>query len=332
MDINNQLKIINNVKPSFSDQLKKHLYFPLKIDHIEILQINLIRKCNLSCKHCHVQANPHRNEIMGIDVLESCLKFLQNNNNISTIDITGGAPEMNSDLDWFVEKLMPFHKRVIVRTNLVILNNELYMKYLDLYTRAKIEITASLPDYNGEKSEKQRGAGFFNSAVKIIKELNHRGYGKPDSGLILNLVHNPAGAFLPAQQSALEHEYKFKLKEKYDIYFNNLFCLANMPLGRYLEYLIESGNYDDYMQELIDSFNPSAAVNVMCKNTLSVAWDGKLYNCDFNQMLDIPIKIYEKTYIHEIDNVNLEGMEISVNNHCYGCTAGSGSSCQGATS
>jgi radical SAM/Cys-rich protein len=313
---------------SFEEKLKESKQYPLRAEKIEILQINVGRRCNLCCKHCHVQAGPDRTEVMSREIFKKCLAVIKNTISISTVDITGGAPEMNPNLAWFVREAAKLNRRLIVRTNLVILLEEEYKKFIDIYTENKVEIVGSLPDYQAEKTDRQRGKGFYYKAIEVLKKLSQKGYGKKDSGLILDLVYNPVGAYLPGSQSAIEHEYRTRLKQKYDIDFNHLFCITNMPVGRYLEALMNTGNYNDYMQELARAYNPGAVPNVMCRTTISVGWDGKLYDCDFNQMLGLTIP--EIDHIDKFNADTLSKREIVIYNHCYGCTAGSGSSCQGA--
>jgi len=331
MEIEEQLETLaNSSSSSFSEKLKEVGQYPIRTTAVDILQLNISRKCNLACKHCHVEAGPDREEMMSREVFEKCLEII-GNSTISTLDITGGAPEMNPHLEWFIEEASRVAGRLIVRSNLVILKDERYRKFIDIYTRHKVEVCASLPHYAKDQADRQRGCGTFDGAVEIIGELNERGYGADGTGLVLDLVHNPVGAYLPGNQQALEHEYKTRLYDVYGIRFNTLFCITNMPLGRYLDYLLRTDNFDDYMMELANAFNPCAAANVMCKNTLSVSWDGSLYNCDFNQMLCLPADIHGKNNIMEFSPKDFEGREIVIHNHCFGCTAGSGSSCQGAT-
>jgi radical SAM/Cys-rich protein len=325
-----QLEILGNTAISFSEKLKQSRQYPIKTTSIDILQMNISRKCNLACKHCHVEAGPDREEMMSREIFSKCLDILKVST-ISTLDITGGAPEMNPHLDWFINKASKPDIRLIVRTNLVILKEEKYQKFIDIYTNNRVEICASLPHFSKEQSDRQRGCGSFAGAIEIIKQLNEKGYGIEGSGLVLGLVHNPVGAYLPGNQEALEHEYKTRLYEAYGIQFNTLFCITNMPLGRYLEYLLRTDNFDDYMVELANAYNTTATENVMCKNTLSVSWDGTLYNCDFNQMLCLPAKIGQKDNIMDFSPGDFKDRDIVVHNHCFGCAAGSGSSCQGAT-
>lgn len=328
MEAIEQIKILNKFPTSFKDTIKETCQFPIEPGKIEILQLNITKKCNLQCKHCHVEAGPGRTEEMSYNILNKCLKILLLKK-IQTLDITGGAPELNPHLEWLLNKASKIVNRIIVRTNLVILNLSNYSKFIDIYAKNNIEIFASLPDYTGIKI--QRGKNFFNEAIAIIKKLNRNGYGKTGSNLILNLIHNPIGAYLPGNQNALEYEYKTKLKQNYNIDFNKLFCITNMPVGRFLDYLKKSLNIEDYFSELISSYNKESVSNVMCKNTLSVGWNGALYNCDFNQMLNMPIIISGKKNIIDLSNEDLNSRKILLHNHCFGCTAGSGSSCQGAT-
>ncbi|MFH0994795.1 MAG: arsenosugar biosynthesis radical SAM (seleno)protein ArsS [Pseudomonadota bacterium] len=300
----------------------------LRADGIEILQMNITRQCNLSCRHCHVEAGPDRKERMDRKTLEHCL-LAADTHPVGTIDITGGAPELHPDLPWFLEQAARAGRRVIVRSNLVILQDLKYAFYLDLFACLGIEVVGSVPDYRLDRAERQRGKSTFLQAIASIRELNQRGYGLPGSGLILSLAHNPSGAYLPAGQASLEHEYRFRLREAYGIEFNRLFCLTNCPVGRYLDYLVSSDNFDEYMCTLKNAFNPAAVRSVMCRTTLSVGWDGRLFDCDFNQMLDLPVNIGAPRHIRDFDFDKLASREIMILDHCFACTAGAGSSCQG---
>jgi radical SAM/Cys-rich protein len=313
---------------SFSTVIRKSGISSLCAEGIEILQMNITRQCNLSCRHCHVEAGPDRNESMDRKTFELCL-LAADTHAIGTIDVTGGAPELHPDLPWFLEQAVRTGRRVIVRSNLVILQDLKYAFYLDLYARLGIEVVGSVPDYRQDRAERQRGKRTFLQAIASIRELNKRGYGMPDGGLTLSLAHNPSGAYLPAGQASLEHEYRFRLREAYGIEFNRLFCLTNCPVGRYLEYLVNSDNFDDYMCTLRNAFNPAAVRNVMCRTTLSVGWDGRLFDCDFNQMLDMSVNNGASKHIRDFDFDKLANREIMIMNHCFACTAGAGSSCQG---
>lgn len=301
----------------------------LHADGIDILQINLGNKCNLTCKHCHVAASPDNNEIMPGKYLEKCLEIIKKYP-IETIDLTGGSPEMHPELTWFIEKVSQFNRRLLVRTNLVILLQDEYSHFIDLFAKNNVELVASLPGYNKEVVDRLRGAGVFEKSIQVLKKLNKIGYGVEDSELVLDLVYNPAGSYLPGSQKALEAELKNHLRNKYNIKFNNLFSLTNCPVGRFLEYLVKSDNYKDYMHELVSAFNKNALQNVMCRNTLSVGWDGKLYDCDFNQMLKMPINHGAPNHLEQFDYRALKNRQIVIGNHCLSCTAGAGSSCQGA--
>lgn len=329
MDAHEQLSVLDNIcRPKFIDQLVSNGQYPMKAAGVDVFQMNICRKCNLFCKHCHVEAGPHRTEMMSKSLLGVCLDILRENE-ISTIDITGGAPEINPHLEWFLDNASQLKRRLIVRSNLTLLLEDNYKHFIDIYVRNNVEIVTSLPHYKAAGTDKQRGECAFTTIIEVIKKLNARGYGKENSGLVLNLVHNPTGFYLPGSQSALTREYKSRLLKDHGIYFNDLFCITNMPVGRYLEHLQKKDTLSDYMTELINSYNSAAAENVMCKNTISVSYDGQLYDCDFNQMLELPIET--NAHVNEFDIETIRHRRIVLANHCYGCTAGSGSSCQGTT-
>jgi radical SAM/Cys-rich protein len=332
MDVSDQLRILSQINdiPSLAQKIREINMFPLCAKGIDILQINTGRCCNLSCRHCHVDAGPHRTEVMSRPVLDKCLEILSSFP-ISTIDITGGSPEMNPHLEWFIGEASQLNRRLIVRSNLTLLLTESYRHFMDVFAKNKVEIVTSLPDYLEAKSDRQRGAGTFHKVIEALRELNSMGYGMKNSGLCIDIVHNPVGAYLPGSQAALEHEYHERLEVEQGVHFNQLFCLTNIPIGRYLDYLIASGNFDDYLSELCQSFNPDAVKNVMCLTTLSAGWDGSLYDCDFNQMLDLTVNHGAPKNIMNFDMDKLKNREVVINNHCYGCVAGCGSSCQGAT-
>ena len=314
----------------FGEKMAEAGLHPLRPLELEIFQINVGKLCNQVCAHCHVDAGPDRREIMTRDTMQQCVDALAKID-VKTVDITGGAPEMNPDFRWLVSALRSLGKHVIVRCNLTILvANKKFHDLPAFYRDNQVELASSLPFYNADRTDRQRGEGVFDHSIKALQKLNETGYGMPDSGLVLNLVYNPSGAFLPAGQHQLERDFKRELKAQYGIEFNSLFCITNMPVSRYLEYLLESGNYEKYMERLVSAFNPEAARNVMCRNTLSVGWDGSLYDCDFNQMLDIPLAARAK-HIRDFDFHAIQDRRIQVNQHCYGCTAGTGSSCSGKT-
>lgn len=313
----------------FEEKLEPIGLAPLKPTQLDIFQINLGKMCNQVCKHCHVDAGPHRKEIMSRETMELALDAIQKSG-AHTVDLTGGAPEMNPNFYWFVDEISKLKCTILVRSNLTILRTNKHRHAAEFFADHRVEVVSSLPYYKEQLTDIQRGDGVFQKSIAAIQSLNEFGYGKPDSGLNLDLVFNPVGAYLPPDQASLEKEYKKELKERFDIDFNQLFCITNMPIARYLDYLLESDNYEDYMDLLIESFNPIAAKNVMCRNTISVSWDGYLYDCDFNQMLELPIATEHSRHLRDWNTDDLLKREIVLANHCYGCTAGSGSSCGGS--
>lgn len=329
-----QIKILEKSDlslPSFSQKLREIGLFPLKPQTIEILQVNLGKMCNQTCHHCHVDAGPDRKEIMSKDTLVQCLEVVRKNP-IPTVDLTGGAPEMNPHFRWFVSELKKAGAHIINRCNLTILLA--HQKFSDLpqfFAENEVEVVSSLPHYSQNRTDRQRGDGVFQKSIQALKNLNQVGYGLPESSLQLNLVHNPAGCFLPHDQKSLEREFKRRLLNDFGVHFSNLYCITNMPISRYLEYLLKTGNYESYMNTLVEAFNPVAAKGVMCRNTISVGWDGKLYDCDFNQMLNLQLSSQASSHIEKFDIASLNKRNIIIGNHCFGCTAGSGSSCGGTT-
>lgn len=331
-----QLEILSNgifrngQLPTFKDKISETGQFPLKANKLEILQINLGYMCNQVCEHCHVDAGPDRKEIMTRETMQHCLEVIKKTG-AHTLDLTGGAPEMNPNFRWFVDEASKVGiKDFIVRSNLTIINSN--SKFYDLpefFKAYNIHVVSSMPHWTKGKTDKQRGDGVFNKSIKVLRELNAVGYGMPESPLRLDLVYNPSGAFLPGNQKALEKDFKKALLEDFGIQFHNLFAITNLPISRFLDYLIASENYEDYMYALVEAFNPIAVENVMCTNTLSVSWDGSIYDCDFNQMLELPVNSKVK-HISEYNEDILKGRPIVISQHCYGCTAGAGSSCQGA--
>jgi len=314
----------------FQQKLEQSNLYPLKPFQVEIFQINIGKMCNQMCKHCHVDAGPDRKEIMTRETMQVCINVLAKNEQLKTVDITGGAPELNPNFEWFVEEISKLQRHIIVRCNLtIILANKKYNNLPQFYKKHHIEVVASLPFYSQDRTDRQRGNGVFEDSIKALQMLNEIGYGKRDSELQLNLVYNPAGAFLPPPQQSLEKEYKNSLNKTFGIEFNNLYVITNMPISRYLDYLLTSGNYESYMEKLVNAYNPVAASNVMCRNTISISWDGYLYDCDFNQMLELKVKC-SSSHISDFDINKLNKRDIITGQHCYGCTAGSGSSCGGA--
>ncbi len=304
--------------------------FPkIRRDYLETLQINIGYKCNQACSHCHVNSSPSRTEMMSDDIIKLIPKVI-NANNIKLLDITGGAPELHPKFKQLVKEVRSLNVEVMDRCNLTILTEEGHEDLAYFLASNKVQITASLPCYLKDNVDKQRGKGVFEKSILALKKLNSYGYGMEDKGLILNLVYNPSGPQLPPSQSKLEDTYRRELKERYDICFSNLFVLANMPINRYEKYLNIIGKLKEYNQLLKDNHNSRNLNSVMCKSTLSVDWKGYLYDCDFNQQLGMR----KDGVIKHLDDlliplVSLKNNPISIGNHCFGCTAGAGSSCGG---
>ena len=330
-----QLKILsqgifeNGELPMFNAQLEAVNKSVLKSKALEILQINVGYMCNQVCAHCHVDAGPDRKEIMTRKTMQQCLDVIKKTG-AHTLDLTGGAPEMNPNFKWFVVEATKIGvKDFIVRSNLTIITaNKKYYDLPEFFKKYNIHVISSMPHWTKGKTDNQRGDGVFNASIKALKMLNAVGYGMPESKLKLDLVYNPSGAFLPGNQDALEFDFKKALLSDFNIQFHQLFSITNLPISRFLDYLLASDNYNDYMYSLVEAFNPAAVENVMCTNTLSVSCDGWLYYCDFNQMLELKVN----SSVQHISKFNKEALSdrtICVSQHCYGCTAGSGSSCQG---
>lgn len=323
----NDVILTDGKLPTFKDRLKQSGFEVLRPLKPEIFQVNVGYMCNQTCKHCHVDAGPHRKEKMSVEVMKLCLEKIEE---FSTdiVDITGGAPEMNENFRWFVGELRKTKVReIIVRSNLtIIVSNPKYLELPEFFAENNLRVVSSLPYYQASKTDRQRGNGVFDRSIKALKLLNEVGYGKD---FMLDLVYNPSGAFLPGNQSELERDFKNVLLNEHRVVFNNLLALTNLPINRFLEYLMESGNYDDYMEKLISSFNPAAVDGLMCKNTLSVDYLGNVYDCDFNQMLNMPVKLDGRKHLSELTLDDLMEREIKVAEHCFGCTAGAGSGCQG---
>ncbi len=324
-------KELNDVKlQSFHSKIAEVGYPVLRPSKIDIFQLNIGKLCNQTCGHCHVDAGPDKKvENMNRETLETCLDILSRYD-IRTVDITGGAPEMNPHFRWFVEECRKLDKTVMNRCNLTIVQaNKKYHDLPDWFAEHQVHIVSSLPYFSKGRTDAQRGDGVFEDSIKTLQQLNAVGYGKEGTGLMLDLVYNPSGAFLPAGQAGLEREFKSQLKRRYDIEFNRLFAITNMPISRFLDYLLESDNYEAYMNELVAAFNPTTVAGLMCRNTISVSWDGYLYDCDFNQMLDLKVATIASQHISRFDFDLLSTRDIVLNQHCYGCTAGAGSSCGG---
>ena len=302
----------------------------LRADGISVLQINVGKRCNQACRHCHVDAGPDRTEVMPADVVDACMRFLEASD-IPTVDITGGAPELHPEFREIVRRARAAGRHVMDRCNLTITRLPNYADLPEFFAEHQVEVIASLPSYAAKQTDAQRGEGVFEGSIAALKRFNELGYGVEGSGLLLNLVTNPVGAFLPAQQGALEADWKRQLQRRHGISFNRLYTITNMPISRYLQFLIDSGNLQGYMDRLVTAFNPAAVDGLMCRFTLSVGWDGRLYDCDFNQMIDLGTATEAPQTIFDATPASLAARRIVVGPHCFGCTAGAGSSCGGAT-
>ncbi|MEW6247966.1 MAG: arsenosugar biosynthesis radical SAM (seleno)protein ArsS [Nitrospirota bacterium] len=325
-----QLQILegSSCRP-FETRLGEAGLHPLRATGITVFQINVGKLCNQTCRHCHVDAGPDRREVMSRDTAELCIRALAMTE-IPTVDITGGAPELNPNFRWLVEQAKALGRHVMDRCNLSVLLLPSQADLAEFLARHRVEVIASLPYYRATQTDAQRGEGVFEKSIQALQLLNRVGYGQEGTGLSLNLVYNPVGAFLPPKQEAIEAQFRRELSSRYGVTFNRLYTITNMPISRFLEFLLESGNYEGYMERLANAFNPAAAAGVMCRYTLSVGWDGSLYDCDFNQMLALPVDRRAPRHIRDFDPAFLHHRLIVTGNHCYGCTAGSGSSCGGA--
>jgi len=329
------VQITRNGKPalpnspvSFAEKLTAQ-GLNLRSEKVEILQVNVGKLCNQACKHCHVDASPKRTEIISRETIEVCLDVLRKNK-IPTLDITGGAPEMIPDFRYFVVEAAKMGARVIVRHNLTVMFETGQMDLPEFFAANEVEVVSSLPYFMQAQTDAQRGAGVFNKSIEALKKLNAVGYGIEGSGLILNLVYNPVGAYLPPAQSQIEADFRRELLNRYNLHFNNLFTITNMPVARYLDYLRRSGNEEKYVRKLLGAFNPATIESLMCRNQISVDWRGRLFDCDFNQMLELNVSQELPQTIFDFDLEKFHNRPIITANHCFGCTAGSGSSCGGA--
>lgn len=305
---------------------------------IETLQVNITKLCNQTCVHCHVDASPKRKEQMDLESVNRCIEILGSNKSIKNLDLTGGAPELNPHFDYLVTEAKKLNKYVMVRHNLTVtidgnpVTGESKEYLPEFYAENGVELISSLPYYQEYFTDKQRGKGVFEKSIESILLLNEKGFGKEGTGLELNFVYNPVGAFLPASQESLEADFKRELHKKYGIEFNKLFVITNMPINRFKQQLKRLGAYDEYMTKLVNAFNPTAAEGVMCRSLISVSHDGRIYDCDFNQMLDMDVIVDHKPMtIFNFDYDKLVNRRIMFGSHCFGCTAGSGSSCGGTT-
>ena len=295
---------------------------------LDTVQVNLGYRCNQTCLHCHVNAGPNRKEMMDLETVNQVLDFLRRSE-VSTLDLTGGAPEMNPHFRYLVAAAGNVGVRVIDRCNLTILEEPGYAELADFLAAQRVEITASLPCYLEENVDRQRGSGVFAASIRALTKLNALGYGQSDAGLILNLVYNPQGPTLPPSQTELEEAYHRELKLRYGVVFNRLYTLANMPIQRFGSTLVSKGTFDLYLQLLKNAHRDENLDSVMCRSLISIDWQGFVHDCDFNQMLGLPLG-GRRRHVTEIDPTDLEGQAIATARHCYGCTAGCGSSCGGA--
>ena len=312
-------------KDSFSEKLAHYDLPELRATKVEILQINVGKKCNQACQHCHVDAGPDRTEMMSSEVLDACLRWVESGR-VKTLDITGGAPELHPRFREIVERSRAARVEVIDRCNLTILQTKKHSQLPDFLAAHGVQIAASLPWYSRSRTDAQRGDGVFEDSIAAIRRLNALGYGDGVSGLVLNLVTNPVGNYLFDDPVALESHYKSEMQRRFGIRFDRLFAITNMPVSRYLEHLVNQGQLESYLEKLRAAFNPASLQGLMCRNTLSVGWDGRLYDCDFNQMLELEIP----GSVLDLDLDALSGRNIRTLSHCFGCTAGRGSSCGGA--
>lgn len=325
-----KVQVSQNYMQSFAEKLSER-GGSLKRRGVDVLQVNLGRYCNLACIHCHVESGPTRKEMMSRENVDAVLRFLARAG-IPTLDITGGAPELHPDFAYLVAAARELGRHVMDRCNLTVIF-EPGMEYLpEFFKRHEVELVCSLPCYSAENVDKQRGKGTFDASIRALRRLNEIGYGRPDSDLVLNLVYNPVGPHLPPPQEKLEQDYKRILSEQFGIEFNHLYCLTNMPITRYATHLKLRAEYDRYLELLASNFNVATLDQVMCRNLISVGWDGAVYDCDFNQMLDLPITNGDGARVN-ISSLSLDQVaqrKIATGDHCYACTAGAGSSCGGS--
>ncbi|HZR45547.1 MAG TPA: arsenosugar biosynthesis radical SAM (seleno)protein ArsS [Candidatus Manganitrophaceae bacterium] len=326
-----QRRILDGTKsvPPFEAKMRQAGLAPFHATGVTVFQVNLGKLCNQTCRHCHVDAGPDRRERMAPETIEACLEALAQTA-IPTLDITGGAPELHPRFRRLVEGGRALGRHVIDRCNLSVLLLPSQEELAEFLAAQRVEIIASLPYYRPVQTDAQRGEGVFEKSIRALQRLNQLGYGRSESGLTLNLVYNPVGAFLPPRQEGIEAQFRKELLNRHGVVFNHLYTITNMPISRFLEFLIESGNYEGYMERLANAFNPAAAAGMMCRYTLSVGWDGTLYDCDFNQMLDLPVGGGAPRHVRDFNAAGLDHRRIVTGNHCYGCAAGAGSSCGGS--
>lgn len=322
------IKIKSVSGPSFAGVLDQHDLGPLRRDRLRELQVNVGRLCNQACNHCHVDAGPKRIEIMTWDTMEKILGWVKASG-VTSVDITGGAPEVNPHFRHFVDALLALGVQITSRCNLTVLLEPGQEDLASWYAQRRIRLVCSLPCYTQKNVDAQRGDGVFGKSIEALQRLNMAGYGR-EATLVLDLVYNPGGAFLPGAQEKLESDYKLRLNEDFGIVFSRLMTITNLPINRFAHFLERSGQYDSYMQLLEDNFNPATVPGLMCRHLISVDWLGRVYDCDFNQMLDLPLGNKPHRHLWDILTPQLTGAPVAVDSHCLGCTAGAGSSCGGA--
>lgn len=329
---------ISSFMADFKSVIKEH-NLPEKTDTITTIQINITKLCNQACHHCHVGASPIRTEMMDKKIMVRLLEIISENNDITTADITGGAPELHPEFQWFIEQLYELKKKIIVRHNLTVTidghpTTKENLSYLpEFFKKFNIELISSLPSFDLYLTNKQRGFGVFEKSIHSLKLLNAMGYGKQNTGLNLHLVYNPVGFFLPGNEQMIEKDFKVQLMKNFSIEFNNLFTITNMPINRFKESLQRKNQYEDYINKLKNAFNPATVHGLMCRSMINISYDGFIYDCDFNQMVDLPIKDKHAVQLTVFDSlVSLfQKRNIVFDQHCFGCTAGNGSSCGGST-
>lgn len=312
----------------FDEKLSAH-NLTLRAGVVDTLQINVGKLCNQACKHCHVDAGPKRTEIMTRETIEEIVNAIRRFR-IPTLDVTGGAPELNESFRYLVKQARAAGARVLVRHNLTVMFEPGQSDLPEFFRTHELEVVSSLPYFLEGETDAQRGGGVFGKSIEALRRLNAVGYGIENSNLVLNLVYNPVGAFLPPAQASIEADFKRELSARYDISFNHLYTITNMPIKRFLDYLRRTGNDEKYMRKLVDAFNPGTVEGLMCRNLVSVDWTGKLYDCDFNQMLELSVADELPQHIRDFDPSKFAAREIRTAAHCFGCTAGAGSSCGGA--
>lgn len=327
-DVQNQLLRNAKIPKRFAQSLRDEGWLPLQSTKIDVMQINLGKVCNMTCAHCHVDAGPDRKEVMSDEVLDRILHLFENGT-IKTLDVTGGAPEMHPRFKEIMRRGAMPGRQVIHRCNLTAIMTRRFWDIPEMLADLGVDIFASLPYFTEGSTDSQRGDGTFGKSIEAVRRLNDLGYGVEGSGLTLNLVHNPVGTDLPGDQAALEAQYKQHFKEHHGIVFNQLFAVTNQPISRFLEYLVTEDKFDHYMTQLVNAFNVNTIEGLMCRNMISISWEGDLYDCDFNQMLNLKVSRKAPQNVFDWDLEKLESRSIILGEHCYACTAGGGSSCSG---